>query len=106
MDAGAVVVSVADHRRSGGPADRGLDLQLDRREIALDDLDQDRVDHRHVSSREGLGTTGSRRRAHEGCLSMTRFPKESTTARNPGWSGTVEENSSSTAGPSITSRCP
>ena len=43
VDAGAVVVGVADHRRPRRAADRRLDLHLDRREVALDDLDQDRL---------------------------------------------------------------
>ena len=46
VDAGAEVVLVADHRRARGAADRLLDLGLDRRERALHDLDEDRVDHR------------------------------------------------------------
>ena len=43
VDAGAEVVSVADHRAAAGAADRGLDLHLDRRERALDDLHEHRV---------------------------------------------------------------
>jgi hypothetical protein len=44
VDAGAVVVRVADHRRARRAPDRVLDLLLDRGERALHDLEHDRVD--------------------------------------------------------------
>ena len=44
VDAGAEVVGVTDHGGAGGAGDRGLDLHLDARQGALDDLDEDRVD--------------------------------------------------------------
>ena len=44
VDPRAEVVRVADHRAAAGPPDRRLDLHLDAREGALDDLDEDRVD--------------------------------------------------------------
>ena len=44
VDAGAEVVRVADHRGARGAGDGGLDLHLDARQGALDDLDEDRVD--------------------------------------------------------------
>ncbi len=67
VDAGAVVVRVADHRRARRPPDRGLDLHLDRGEVALDDLDQHRVDlvGRYVGE--------AVRRAHA-LLRITRLP--------------------------------
>ncbi len=43
MNPGTEVVSVPDHRRPGGTADRGLDFLLDRGQAARDDLEQDRV---------------------------------------------------------------
>src|SRR5215217_3752798 len=79
VDAGAEVVLVADHRRARRAPDRLLDLRLDRRERALDDLHEDRVDHR----------------------ATTTLPSSSTRAVKPGWIGSVEPNSSITAGPSI-----
>jgi hypothetical protein len=44
VDACAKVVGVADHRRARGPRDGLLDLGLDRRQRALDELDRDGVD--------------------------------------------------------------
>src|SRR5215218_8332910 len=78
VDPRAEVVLVADHRRPRRAADRLLDLGLDRGERALHDLDEDRVDHR----------------------ATTTLPSSSTRAVKPGWIGSVDPNSSITAGPS------
>jgi hypothetical protein len=85
VDPGPEVVGVADHRRPRGAPDRGLDLHLDRRQRALHDLEHHRVDVAHP------------------CLRTSRLPNRSTAARKPGCTGTVEPNSSMTAGPSTAS---
>src|SRR6185503_8810255 len=85
VDAGPVVVRVADHRRAGGAPDRGLHLHLDGGEAALDDLEQHRVDGHGAPSR-----------------ATTRLPRRSTVAVKPGCSGTVAPYSSTTAGPTTT----
>ena len=45
VDAGSEVAGLADHRRAGGALDGGFDLGLGGGERALDDLDDDRIDH-------------------------------------------------------------
>src|SRR5215216_3055668 len=87
VDPGPEVVGVPDHRRPGRPPDRRLDLPLDRRQRPLDDLQGDRVDAVHDAS----------------WRVTTRLPNRSTSARNPGSSGTVAPYSSTTAGPATTS---
>src|SRR4028118_2326465 len=94
VDAGAEVVRVADHRRPGGAADRRLDLLLNRREGAGDDL------HEHRVSAGGGAVVAIE--AHR-ALSSSRLPNRSTVAGKPGCTGTVEPNSSMTAGPATTS---
>src|SRR6185312_16277096 len=59
--------------------------RLDGSQCACDDLDQD-----------GIG-------GHRSALVSRRLPNRSTSAWKPGWTGTVEPNSWTTAGPSTTS---
>ena len=127
VDAGAEVVRVADHRAAAGAGDGGLDLHLDARQGALDDLDEDRVDGAALGGQPvavlvGRGQAGgvdrrvgasgrcrSRRRERSRCgssgrtsqasLVTTRLPNASTRTVKPGWTGTVEPNSSTIAGP-------
>ncbi len=81
VDAGPVVVLVADHGRARGPLDRRLHLRLDRGQGALDDLQHygiDRGDHRR----------------------STRLAKRSTSKLKPLSTTVVEPYSSMIAGPS------
>ena len=80
VDAGPVVVLVADHRRARGPLDRRLHLGLDRGQGALDDLEEDGVDG------------GDHRRS-------TRLPKPSTSKPKPLSTTVVDPYSSTIAGP-------
>ena len=96
VDAGAEVVRVADHRRAGGARDRGLDLHLDAGEGALDDLEDDRVD---AQGRHGAVHSGHFALS----LVITRLPYASTRTVKPGWTGTVEPNSSTMTGPATSS---
>src|SRR5690606_7325297 len=111
VDAGPEVVGVADHRRARGPGDGGLHLHLDTGEVAGDDLDQHRIGSatRSVGQPEGLagrGRGGFESRSHRvapfesDVLLRRMLPKVSMRARNPGWTGMVELNSSITAGTS------
>src|SRR5699024_3676953 len=104
VDAGAEVVGVPDHRRAGGPRDRRLDLHLDGGQAALDDLDEDRVGTRPGVGGQGVERElggGKPRGGHESAPSrvtmMLRYSSMRTT--NPGWTGTVESNSSMMVGP-------
>ncbi len=117
VDSGAEVVCVADHRRPGGPRDRRLDLHLHAGEVAGDDLHEDRIGRCPVQGAQpvrlarlhgsGLGDGSHRFTPFESdVLAMRMFPNASMRARNPGWTGMVELNSSITAGPSSSSPAP
>ena len=127
VDARAEVVGVADHRRAAGATDRGLHLHLDAGERALDDLDQDRVDGRPLGRQAAAVLVGGRqtgrvhrlggdvRRVHcagadvghrADSFRITRLAQSSTTTSKPGWTGMVEPNSSTMAGPLKVSPAP
>ena len=95
VDAGAEVVRVADHRRAGGAADRGLDLHLDRGQACP------ARSRRPPGRPSSTSLAGLVNHGHPVLLAATgcrRLPR-STRAVKPGCSGTVEPNSSMTAGP-------
>ena len=95
--------------------DGGLDLHLDAGERALDDLDEDRVDARPLGREPVAVLVGVGRPAGFTGASVagwawgavvvwvaslvTRLPIASTRTVKPGWTGTVEPNSSMIAGP-------
>ena len=69
--------------------------------VPCDDLDEDRVD---VWVRQPVAVLVCRGRPARHCASVTtRLPNASTVAAKPGCTGTVEPNSSMTAGPATTS---
>src|SRR5699024_9130071 len=83
---------------------RRLDLHLDGGQAALDDLDEDRVGTRPGVGGQGVERElggGKPRGGHESAPSrvtmMLRYSSMRTT--NPGWTGTVEPNSSMMVGP-------
>src|SRR4029453_17476452 len=118
VDPGPEVVGGPDHRRPGRSPHPRLHLPLDRGQRPLDDLHGHRVGAGHdASPSTGAPPRGSpdpsrptgappRGSPDPSGRVTIRFPNRSTTARNPGASGTVAPYSSTTAGPSATAPGP
>ena len=114
VDAGAEVVRVADHRASATVRAMAVSTSISTlARVPCDDLDEDRVDRAALGGEPVAvlvcrGQAGRVRRVpsaavhgglRQASLVTTRLPNASTRTVKPGWTGTVEPNSSTTAGP-------
>ncbi|CAB4936604.1 unannotated protein [freshwater metagenome] len=113
VDSGAEIVGVTNHRGPRRPRNGRLHFHFDACEVAGHDLDENGIRRRRVDRREPVGLVvhhvddGHQFAPFESRVRVMRtLPNVSMRAEKPGSIGTVELNSSMTAGPVIVSPAP
>ena len=113
VNSGAKIVGVTNHRGPRRPRNGRLHFHFDACEVAGHDLDENGIRRRRVDRREPVGLVvhhvddGHQFAPFESRVRVMRtLPNVSMRAEKPGSIGTVELNSSITAGPVIVSPAP